>query len=83
MRHGVENMISKNTTIDRILCRITPHPWFAWRPVKLDDGRWAWLSTVLAYYWYDPDSNWAGSDSCWRYIERGQKPVNGRFGVAV
>ena len=19
------------------------HLWFAWRPVRLDDGRWAWL----------------------------------------
>jgi hypothetical protein len=24
--------------------------WFAWYPVKLHDGRWAWLATV----WADP-----------------------------
>lgn len=24
----------------------TPHRWFAWRPVLLEDGRWAWLQTV-------------------------------------
>lgn len=24
-----------------------PHEWFAWRPVRLDDGRWAWLRVVF------------------------------------
>lgn len=22
------------------------HRWFAWRPVRLEDGRWAWMNTV-------------------------------------
>lgn len=22
------------------------HDWYAWRPVKLNDGRWAWLEVV-------------------------------------
>lgn len=31
------------------------HRWFAWRPVKLQDGWWAWLEYVdrCAYYgWF-------------------------------
>lgn len=23
-----------------------PHPWFAWRPVKLKGGAWVWFRTV-------------------------------------
>lgn len=23
-----------------------PHSWFAWRPVRLEDNRWAWLEKV-------------------------------------
>lgn len=23
-----------------------PHRWYAWRPVHLQDGRWAWLEAV-------------------------------------
>lgn len=26
------------------------HPWFAWRPVKLKDGRWAWRRTIMRRY---------------------------------
>lgn len=26
--------------------RWTAHPWFAWRPVRLIEGGWAWLRTV-------------------------------------
>lgn len=26
--------------------------WFAWRPVKLEDGRWAWLRTVWRSRWW-------------------------------
>lgn len=28
------------------------HSWFAWRPVRLLDGRWAWLQTLerISYY---------------------------------
>lgn len=26
--------------------------WFAWRPVKLEDGRWAWLRTVWKSRWW-------------------------------
>ena len=26
--------------------RMQPGPWFAWYPVKLVDGRYAWLSTI-------------------------------------
>lgn len=24
-----------------------PHRWYAWHPVRLRDGRWAWLEVVL------------------------------------
>lgn len=24
-------------------------PWFAWRPVRLASGGWAWLTTVIRY----------------------------------
>lgn len=34
-------------TDDAYSTRITtPHAWFAWHPVTLTDGRWAWLTTV-------------------------------------
>jgi len=31
------------------------HKWFAWRPIILDDGRWAWLQFVQRKILY---SNW-------------------------
>jgi len=40
---------------------------FAWLPTLLEDGRWAWLETVEAHYWEDPQANWAGDDSGYRY----------------
>jgi hypothetical protein len=44
-----------------------PRRWFAWHPVRLDDGRKAWLEHVERYFWDDPDENWAGGDSRTRY----------------
>lgn len=40
-----------------------PHLWFAWHPVKLDDGRWAWLQKVyrhreLQYKPYEVAHRW-------------------------
>lgn len=40
---------------------------FAWMPKLLADGRWAWLETIEGRYWIDPDANWAGDDSGYRY----------------
>lgn len=32
--------------------------WFAWYPVKLDDGRWLWLEKV----WIKEYHHWGGTD---------------------
>jgi hypothetical protein len=37
--------------------RSREYRWFAWYPVHLDDGRWAWLTRVLR--WTGDDQNWA------------------------
>jgi hypothetical protein len=35
------------------------HDWFAWHPVRLDDGRWVWLRRV---------SRWLRhASACWDY----------------
>lgn len=35
-------------------------PWYAWRPVRLMDGRYAWLETVeVASYYLHDVSPWA------------------------
>ncbi len=31
--------------------------WFAWRPVRLKDGRWVWWQTVRRRY-YNPDEKY-------------------------
>ena len=36
----------------------TKHLWFAWRPVVLTDGHWAWLE----YGW-----RWRSVSACWSY----------------
>lgn len=30
-------------------------PWFAWRPVHLIDGRWAWLERIECGGYYRPE----------------------------
>lgn len=34
------------------------HAWFAWRPVKLDNGRWVWLQWI----WQQKKSNQSHRD---------------------
>ncbi len=43
--------------------------YFAWWPVQLDDGRWAWIEKVMRTWWEDEATNWAGDDSCWKYSQ--------------
>ncbi len=38
-------MIFGTKTCDKLDMTIA-HPWFAWYPVQLNDGRTAWLETV-------------------------------------
>jgi hypothetical protein len=43
---------------------------FAWWPMRLDDGRTAWLEWI-EYRWFDDYSaNWAGDSSRWQYREK-------------
>lgn len=37
---------TKQQAHDRLRALNQWQPWFAWHPVQLDDGRWAWLRTV-------------------------------------
>lgn len=41
------------------------HTWFAWRPVHLLDGRWAWLQTVRRRR-YD-EGGYDGAIGKWSY----------------
>ena len=36
------------------------HRWFAWHPVQLTDGRWAWLCDLMrrGQYWHTPEAWW-------------------------
>ena len=45
-----------------------PRSWFAWHPVRFEDGRWAWLTEVLCY---DVNSGDLNTPSDWRYNLRG------------
>lgn len=45
------------------------HMWFALRIVRLNDGRWAWLSHVERRWVEDQNANWAGDSSQWEYRE--------------
>lgn len=46
------------------------HRWFAWRPVRLRDGRVAWLSTVLRRR-----DEWITLRAVpWAYVELGAEP---------
>ena len=33
----------------------TPYQWWAWRPVRLMTGEWAWRETVVVHDFYSPD----------------------------
>jgi hypothetical protein len=46
-------MIYGGTHLEEIYMRKTPRLWFAWRPVRLEDGRRAWLEDVLRHQTYD------------------------------
>ena len=48
--------------------RISWRPWFAWRPVHIDEGPWVWLEWVERKR-YDPDS----SLRCYRGIIKGTR----------
>lgn len=37
---------SERDNTEKMLAAIGKHPWFAWRPVYLQDGRFAWLESV-------------------------------------
>ena len=39
-------MIWGETDEQRHARRYTWHRWFAWRPVRVNDGRWVWRETV-------------------------------------
>lgn len=42
---------------------------YAWRPRRLDDGRWVWLTYYHRKWWEDPNPTWAGDSSRWqRYV---------------
>lgn len=52
--------------------RITAwHPWFAWHPIQLEDGRMAWLCQVERQWRVDECANWAGDSSRWVYRAHG------------
>ena len=34
------------------------HRWFAWRPVRLEDGRWIWLEVVIREKESHPFDRW-------------------------
>lgn len=34
---------------ERLMLLEEPNPWFAWKPVRLMDGRYAWLKTVTRH----------------------------------
>lgn len=36
------------------------HDWFAWYPVKLDCGRWAWFETVRRKFYRRYEYDWLG-----------------------
>lgn len=42
---------------------------FAWRPIRLVDGRWAWMTHVLRKWVEDEGANWAGDGSRYEYEE--------------
>lgn len=44
--------------------------WFAWHPVKLDDGRWTWLRRVDRWQRY--------TGACWEYWIREQDTGGGK-----
>lgn len=46
-------MIMGSRHIDEIFRRTNQRLWFAWRPVRLEDGRRAWLEDVLRHQTYD------------------------------
>jgi hypothetical protein len=37
------------------------HRWYAWHPVTLDDGRWAWLC------WVERAADYGGYGVSWNY----------------
>jgi hypothetical protein len=43
------------------------HWWFAWRPVRLVDGRWVWLRRVMRRLWYFPDGLPGAPGPFWEY----------------
>ena len=45
-------------------------PWFAWHPVKLDDGSVVWLETVIRYrVYFDEDG---GDIDRWAWVYKRQ-----------
>lgn len=51
----------------RKLIQDTPTDVFAWLPIRLEDGRRAWLEMVRKHYFRDPSPTWAGDDSYYYY----------------
>jgi len=47
---------------------MAPHLWFAWRPVKLESGNWAWLETVVRW------GEYSGYTGYW-FFEYRSKPL--------
>lgn len=43
-------------------------PWFAWRPVILEDGRVAWGETIRRVWWRDPNVCFDCDRSRWQYF---------------
>jgi hypothetical protein len=46
---------------------LAPHLWFAWRPIRLVTGEWAWLTNVMRVWWDDKYANYAYDSSRWVY----------------
>lgn len=55
---------------DELIKRVTtPHRWFAWRPVTLENGRTAWLQYVMRYKLRWPLPDFRSVSPFWRYYE--------------
>lgn len=48
----------------------TPHEWFAWHPVRMEDGRLAWLTVVLRQWRWHENATWVADYSGYAYMAR-------------
>lgn len=49
--------------------------WYAWRPVQLEDGRFAWCEYVRREWWRDPHIFQDKDDSRWKYYPLAVAPA--------